>query len=169
MTFHVAYEPGALVNAGHSFDLSYDYESLVIEISQVLAEAEGARFVLGGFGRDPWPLSVDYDMSVFLEQLPDLLENLESRDVFRLDMYSQGTEAKLEFLPGDDDVTITCTSRTSWVPEPSTEHIDRDTLLRMLHELAAGFAHAARTVDPALATVEPFEEWLDKSSPDETH
>jgi hypothetical protein len=131
MAFDVAYDSGILENTGRSFDLSC--ESLVIELCEVLAEADGARFTLGGFGREPWPVSVDYDMSVFLEQLPDLLENLDSGDVFRLDMYAQGTEAMLEFLPGgegDDQVTITCSSRTAWIP------------------------------DPALATVKPFDRWL---------
>jgi hypothetical protein len=111
-------------------------------------------------GREPWPVSVDYDMSVFLEQLPDLFENLESGDVFRLDMYAQGTEAKLEFSPDGDELTITCSSRTAWVPDPDTERIGRDALLEMLRKLAADFALGVRTVDPALATVELFDLWL---------
>lgn len=160
MAFYVAYDSGVLENTGRSFDLSYDYESLVIELCEVLAEADGARFTLSGFGREPWPVSVDYDMSVFLEQLPDLLENLESGDVFRLDMYSQGTEAKLEFSPDGEEVTITCSSRTAWVPNPDTERIEARALLRMLRRLAADFALSARTADPALATVEPFDRWL---------
>jgi hypothetical protein len=160
MAFYVAYDSGVLENTGRSFDLSYDYESLVIELCEVLAEADGARFTLSGFGREPWPVSVDYDMSVFLEQLPDLLENLESGDVFRLDMYAQGTEAKLEFSPGGEDVTITCSSRTAWVPDPDTERIGESALLQMLRRLAADFALSARTADPALATVEPFDRWL---------
>ena len=160
MAFRVAYDSGALENTGRSFDLTYDYESLVIELCQVLAEAEGARFTLSGFGREPWPMSVDYDMSVLLEQLPDLLENLESGDLFRLDMYSQGTEAKLEFSPNGDDLTITCSSRTAWVPDPATERIGYGPLLQMLRKLAADFALGARTVDPTLAAIEPFDQWL---------
>jgi hypothetical protein len=105
-------------------------------------------------------MSVDYDMSVFLEQLPDLLDNLESGDLFRLDMYSQGTEAELEFSPDGDELTITCSSRTTWVPDPATERIGLGPLLQMLRKLAADFALGARTADPALAAIEPFEQWL---------
>lgn len=160
MAFHVAYESGVLRHTEHSLDLTYDYESLVIEVCDVLGEAENGRFTLSGFGRASWPVSVDYDMSVFLEQLPDLLESLGSGGVFPLDMYAQGTEATLEFAPDGDHVTITCSSRTAWVPDPDTEHVDRGVLLGMLRELAMGFALAARTVDPALAAVRPFDQWL---------
>ncbi|GAA4688969.1 hypothetical protein APR04_002977 [Promicromonospora umidemergens] len=160
MAFRVAYESGDLGNSGHSFDLTYDYESLVMELCQVLAKTEGARFILSGFGREPWPMSVDYDMSVFLEQLPDLLENLESGDLFGLDMYSQGTETELEFSPDGDELTIRCSSRTAWVPDPATERLGHGPLLQMLRKLAADFALGARTVDPALAAIEPFEQWL---------
>ncbi|MDR7380936.1 hypothetical protein J2S48_000451 [Promicromonospora iranensis] len=33
MAFRVAYESSGLGNSGHSFDLTYDYECLVIELS----------------------------------------------------------------------------------------------------------------------------------------
>lgn len=160
MAFHVAYDSGELKSTGLALDLTYDYESLVMEVCTALAEAPGGRFTLSGFGRDPWPVSVDYDMSVFVEQLPDLLKNLESGDLFRLDMYAQGIESMFEFSPDGDQVTITCSSRTGWGPDPGTERADRRLLLETLRRLAVDFALAARTVDPALAAVQPFDRWL---------
>ena len=159
MGFLVAFEPGAASGEPAEINYDYDYESIVMEVCEALGERHDAKFTLSGFGRDPWPVDVPYDMSVFVEQLPDLLENLRTGDLFRLDMYSQGIEAKLEFVPNADDVAITCTSRTSWSPEPSTEHIGLTQLLDMLDALATVFARAALEVGPGLAAQEPFATW----------
>lgn len=74
--------------------------------------SDKSRFVVSGFGQEKWPVSVDTDLPIFLEQLPDLLKSIESRKNFRLDFYEQGVERYLSFILSDAEYSISCISFT---------------------------------------------------------
>lgn len=147
-------------------DLSGDYESDVMEVCSLLAEASAGEFTLAGFGREPWPLDVAYDMSAFMEQFPGLLASMKAGTSFDVDLYSQGIEASLTFETAGTQVLIHCTSRTNWKPNPETERIDRSELVRMLETLARDVATALQSIAPQLAGGDPFVRWLRWGSDD---
>ena len=138
-----------------------DYETLVMEACGVLADAGGARFHVGGFGCDEWPLDIGYDLSAFMEQFPSLLGGVREFREVEVELYSQGIERTLIFRPGGDFVNIYCESRTSWTPDPKRERIAQSELVAMLSKLAKDFAQGLREANSDLSTAAPFDRWLE--------
>ncbi|MFD7428352.1 hypothetical protein ACFV6Z_15030 [Streptomyces sp. NPDC059818] len=135
-----------------------DYQYLVIEGCSSLSETD-CRFAIGGFGQDDWKFDIEYDMSSFLEGLPELLAALESGRVVAIDLYPQGVERVLTFTPQGDVVSVECTSRTSWTPDPRMECHDLAELLRMARKLATDFSKAVSAAAPEIGRLEPFTSW----------
>lgn len=135
-----------------------DYDVLVMHACDLLSRTD-ARFHIGGFGSDDWHLDIRYDLSVFMEQLPDLAQAIAERSEHELNLYSQGVERSLIFHPGADSVQIRCISGTSWVPEPDVEVISFPDLTSMLTRLAVDFVESLKIVDARLAGVNPFDRW----------
>lgn len=136
-----------------------DYFSVIVKTCSVLAEVEGAEFVMSGFGRARWPLDVAYDMSTFLEATPDLAEALTRLRDTEIDLYSQGVECRLEFRPSRDEVLVRCTPATAWTPDPEVELVSRVDLLEMVRRLQHDVAHGLWLVDQQLAAIPPFDDW----------
>lgn len=139
-------------------DSDLDYDSLVMEACQVLAETD-CVFALRGFGADDWPVDIAYDLSTLVEQLPDLLDDLHAYRVGEIDLYGQGVERTLSFHSSGSEVKITCTSRTTWAPDPAVESIDRDQLQAMIARLLFAFSTSLKVVGSPLADVTPFPTW----------
>ena len=135
-----------------------DYEYLAMRACGVLAETD-ASFRIGGFGQDDWRFDLGYDMSAFMEELPHLVDALRSGDEVEIDLYPQGVERGLTFLPAGADVRVRCVSRTSWVPRPDIEIHSADALLTMCAHLATDFATALEATAPSLARLSPFNAW----------
>ncbi len=66
--------------------------SVLMDICAILAEAPDIRFVIRGFDTQPWRPTVRSDLSVVLEQLPDVLPSLEAATACDLDFYEQGLQ-----------------------------------------------------------------------------
>lgn len=137
---------------------SNDYQYLVIEGCASLSGTD-CRFVIGGFGQDDWRYDIEYDMSSFLEGLPELLAALDSGRAVTMDLYPQGVERGLTFTPQGDGVSVECTSRTSWTPDPRSEYHDLAELLRMTRKLAKDFSEAVSAAAPEIGRLEPFTSW----------
>jgi hypothetical protein len=135
-----------------------DYQYLVIEGCSSLSETD-CRFMIGGFGQDDWRFDIEYDMSSFLEGLPELLAALDSGRSVTLDLYPQGVERALTFTPQGDAVSIECTSRTSWAPDPRVERHSLAGLLEMARKLAIDFSEAVSAAAPEIGRLEPFTSW----------
>lgn len=136
-----------------------DYESLVMAACGLLGDTD-CRFHIQGFGSLEWPVDVTYDLSAFMEQLPDLLARIRLRSRAELDMYSQGIERTLEFIPKGELVEIHCLSRTNWAPNPSIEIMERKALEEMLSGLAVDFAISLATIGSPIAQAQPFSSWV---------
>ncbi|GAA2887671.1 hypothetical protein [Nonomuraea rubra] len=147
------------VDSQEPFGDDGDYEYLVMVGSRLLAAAD-YRFTLGGFGSDDWNLDVEYDMSSFIEGLPDLLADLRTKGAGEIDLYAQGVERVLKFSRVQDTVAIACISRTDWTPNPPIEYCDYVELEVMLKRLATNFAHALHRLSSLIARLEPFSKWL---------
>lgn len=134
------------------------YEYLVIEACNILDETD-CSFHIGGFGRSDWGLDVGYDMSAFVEQLPDLLAGVRERRFVEVDLYPPGVERTLEFHPDGNAVNVRCLSRTHWIPDPVVETIGLAELEQMLVDVACNFAKALTASGSAIARIAPFDDW----------
>lgn len=132
-----------------------DYEYLTVYACSLLAETD-CKFLIGGFGQDDWSFDISYDMSSFVEELPNLLKGLRERREVVIYLYSQGVERILTFTPHDEIVKIRCVSQTDWVPSPSEENVSRGELLRMAQALARDFRESLNDIAPTVARMEPI-------------
>ncbi|WP_148046363.1 hypothetical protein [Halostreptopolyspora alba] len=139
------------------FEYGDDYEQRVMLACDLLAETD-CDFRVRGFGVC-WPVDVGYDLSTFLEGLPELLADLRSGREGVCDFYAQGTERVLRFFPEGAWVRITCESRTAWAPDAGTERVGRGELERMLVETAVAFGRSVGNMGLSMAGEEPFASW----------
>ncbi len=136
-----------------------DYSTSVMRACEDLSARTTCRFVLGGFGKADWALDLGYDLSTFVEELPDLASAVRAAEEFELNLYGQGIEQILRFQPDGARVVITCVSGTNWIPDPATETIAVQALDAMLTQLAKDFATALHHADSALSDRAPFAGW----------
>ncbi|WP_042371018.1 hypothetical protein [Streptacidiphilus neutrinimicus] len=142
-----------------------DYDYLAMRACTDLAQTDTA-FHIGGFGTQDWGFDISYDMSSFVESLPELVEALHGRKEFELDLYPQGVERTLTFrFPSPDTVEIDCASRTSWVPNPPTETTSRTQLLALCHALQQDLAASLAAIGSDVAQLPPFSTWQPGGSP----
>jgi hypothetical protein len=138
--------------------LEDDFDSVVMTLCLVLGETDAA-FRIGGFGEPNWPVDVRYDLSTFVEQLPEALASLSSGSETEIDLYGQGIERTLRFCPEGDVVRITCDSRTLWRPNPEVEVVPQGQLVVMFTLIATEFAESLRMVWPRYLAYPPFKDW----------
>ncbi|MHB9861852.1 hypothetical protein [Streptomyces sp. YIM S03343] len=150
--------PTSDVPVTHDLELAEDYESLVMDACELLAETD-CRFHVAGFGQDPWPVDVSYDLSSVIEQLPQACTALRRKERARIDLYGQGIERVIAFDPVAEQITMTCTTQTSWLPDPATETASLSDAEDMLAALAHGFRRALDRACPDIAAREPFARW----------
>jgi hypothetical protein len=132
-----------------------DYSSRVILACDYL-ELRGYTFA--GFGREAWPVTVGYDPSTILEDMPSQLSALENDKPVKIDMYAPGTEVEIDAVPTGDDVVLKCTAAL-WDPEPDTIVVSRVDFARTIQQMLADFSTALRDVNSSLADIEPFLGW----------
>ncbi|GAB2830168.1 hypothetical protein [Streptomyces daliensis] len=150
--------PSEQLSLTPDFDLTSDYEVLVMDVCELLSETD-CRFVMGGFGQDPWPVDVSYDLSSVMEQLPTAISDLRRRGEAVIDLYGQGVQRRLTFAPTGDLVNIRCSSDTRWQPDPAAEQVSYEEALRLLEGLKKDFRAAVERTSPTVAAAGPFAEW----------
>jgi hypothetical protein len=90
---------------------------LAIEGARALDDA-GCTFTVSGFGQERWPVSMAYDGSSVVEQLPQAINGLKMGQEVEIDFYGPGLERCITFSPHEDDVSVGCSSRLDWQPGP---------------------------------------------------
>jgi len=128
---------------------------------RALAATGGISFLVGGFGQDRWPVDVETDLAVALEQLPGVLVGLRKEsEPFQLNFYEQGIERYLTGTRHGDAVTFECMSMSlRWTADPSVETVPLAEAETMFHELRERYSAAIERVCPWLAHVPAFNEW----------
>lgn len=163
MGFFVSFSPGSPLPGDSPLSepptRDDDYFTLIVKSCSLLAEVEGAEFVLSGFGRPRWPVDVAYDLAAFLEAVPGLVLAITDSRPAAVDLYSQGIECVLEFHPAGDDVNIRCTSASGWEPSPATEVMARVDLLGMLRQFEHDVARGLAMIDSNIVRLDPVAEW----------
>ena len=126
-----------------------DTRSVIADLCRLLTSLGGTRFVVLGFGLDPWPTTIDPDLAVVLEQLPEVVAALRRREPARLDFYEQGIERSLWFSPDRDtsSVTIVCTDLNG-VPHADQVVMPHEDVVSMLWQLGSSFLKIASRLCP---------------------
>ncbi len=102
-----------------------------------------------------WPVNVEVDFPILLEQLSEIIGALEDEAECELDFYERGVERLLTFVPRGTVYVVHCKSLTSWVPVPSVEEIDQARLKAMLEAVRDNFMATRSSVAPEL-TAHPW-------------
>lgn len=127
------------------YDMDLDnITSILFDVCEFLEDF--GKFKVSGFGQKSWPVTIGTDFAVFLEQLPELIQAVSSGMPAEIDFYEQGIERVLTLSPKLETYIISCSSRTSWQPDPQNEHVDQASLILMLSKVQdefIGFLSAA--------------------------
>lgn len=128
---------------------------------RALARTASVSFHVGGFGQDPWPVDVETDLAVALEQLPGVLDGLRKEgEPFQLNFYEQGIERYLTGMRHGDEVRFECMSMSlRWSADPSVEIVGLAEAEIMFRSLRDRYVVGVERVCPWLAHVPAFERW----------
>lgn len=137
-----------------------DVRSILMDACRAIGRT--GKFVVSGFGQDVWPVDVETDLPVFLEQLPTGLRAVHEGLPADIDFYEQGIERSVTLQPADGGKYVaTCTSRTGWQPSPMVEEIAREELEEMLSAARDAFVHTLAEMAPDLARHPWIRQWLE--------
>ncbi|MFF2330074.1 MULTISPECIES: hypothetical protein [unclassified Streptomyces] len=150
--------PAGRLRPTPDLEIADDYESLVMEVCKILSETD-CHFLISGFGQDDWPVDISYDLSSVIEQLPAAIVDLQRGSQAEIDLYGQGVERRLSFIPSGGLVEIRCVSGTKWSPDPEMETASRSDVLELLTGLARDFRIAVQKALPDLVAQSPFATW----------
>ncbi len=142
----LAYSGGEIVccpQATHSYDVEFDDErSVISDCCEVLSASSGLSFLVIAFGEERWPVDMETDLAVILEQLPRVLCALRERRTTPLDFYEQGIERELVFTGDGDIVKIECNSHhPTWKADGASRSMKRTEMIGMLEKLGTDFMH----------------------------
>lgn len=151
----------------HLYEDDVDDERSVIEDAcALLARSSGIRFVVTGFSYEPWPVDIETDLPVVLEQLPEAVTALRDNRNAAIDFYEQGLERVLVLGGQSAAVEIECLSRhTKWQAHPARISIDRKELLAMLVKLGTDFCEILSDACRELAANPWLAEWRRRLEP----
>lgn len=135
-----------------------DVRSILIDVCRAIGGR--GEFVVSGFGQARWPLDVQTDLPVFLEQLPSVLRAVNEGVAAEIDFYEQGLERSIVLAPAKGGYIAKCVSRTGWQPSPAVEELGRDELEEMLLMTREGFMRAFTGMAPELARHQWIRQWL---------
>ncbi|MFY2562005.1 hypothetical protein ACN469_30705 [Corallococcus terminator] len=129
-----------------------DVRSILADVCTALAETGTVDFVVSGFGQEHWPVDVQTDLVVFLEQLSEALTSIDAEAPFILDFYEQGLERSLHFEFQSHHYLARCESHTEWRPAPMVESIGKDSLQEMLGGIRRSFVRMLERLAPHVAS-----------------
>ena len=135
-----------------------DVRSILMDVCRAIGPR--SEFIVTGFGQDVWPVDVETDLPVFLEQLPSALRAVNEGMTADIDFYEQGIERTIVLEPACGRYLATCTSRTSWQPNPMIEEIASEKLEEMLLVAREAFMRALAEMAPELARHPWILQWL---------
>jgi len=137
----------------------HDVNAIIMDLCIALGETHAFEFRVSGFGDDRWPVDVATDLATVLRQLPGALAACAKGDPFELDLFEQGIERRLEFVPQRGSYEVRCSSRTDWNPEPEVEQIKAESVLAMLHALKSMFCQVCEKLLPETSAHPWFQQY----------
>jgi hypothetical protein len=154
--------PGLEVELGQALSRYDELVHVLTAQCRAVAATGRVSFHVEGFGQVPWPVDVENDLAVVLEQLPTVVSKLRGGDqVFFLNFYEQGIERYLTGTKYGEKVTLECMSLSlQWSPEPSLEMLQLAEVDRMLIELFDVYIATVERVCPWLSEAPVFVRWM---------
>lgn len=146
-----------------------DVIEILFELCKRLEESNIVRFRVEGFGNSSWPVDVQTDFEIVLEQLPNLLKFLDTSEsgTSYLEFYEQGIERQLVFTKIGDLIKINCHQMVvydgdyvdSWGQDIEEEPIQLKSLKLMICNLVRSFTSIANELCPTWTSHELFQKW----------
>jgi hypothetical protein len=152
--------PGASDSCRH-YDPELDnLSSLLSDICERL-EIAGVVFWACLCSEEPWPVDVQIDLVIVLEQLAAVVESIGRGEAVELRFYEQGIEQVVAFSPASiAQVAIECRHLLADPAGPSRRVVLRQSeLFRQLTALAEAFLLAAEVSSPDVVCHPWFEQW----------
>lgn len=128
---------------------------------RAIAATNAYRFHVSGFGQERWPVDVETDLAIVIEQLPSVLMGLATEGAtLELNFYEQGIERYITGVKRGQMVIFECASSSlNWGPEPSTELAPLAEAEQMFRALRDKYISAVDSICPRLANVRAFRRW----------
>jgi hypothetical protein len=127
---------------------------------RVLAGHSGVAFHVAGFGQERWPVDVETDLAVALEQLPEFLSRLHKRaDPLQLNFYEQGLERYVRCVHERDTLRLECVSMSAWQPSPAVEVLGVTEAKRIFRTLHETYTSTVAAVCPWLSELPAYVRW----------
>jgi hypothetical protein len=149
-----------------------DVREILFFLCNGLEESNLVRFQVEGFGDSPWPVDIEADFEIVLEQLPQLLKFLDTTasSTADLDFYEQGIERQLVFTKTGDLIKINCQPlpvanrlneppQDDWGQDIEEVPIESASLKNMICNLIRNFVLIANELYPEWTDHELFQEW----------
>ena len=93
-----------------------DVRSILMDVCRAIGQR--GEFVVSGFGQNSWPVDVQTDLPVFLEQLPSALLAVSKCAMAEIDFYEQGVERSIALAPADGRYIATLHVRAGLAGKP---------------------------------------------------
>ena len=110
------------------------------------------------FGDEAWPVDVGTDLCTLVEQLPQVARSLEG--AFSIDLFEQGIERTLAFVPIDGDAyQVRCSRLVSPAEVLGTLRVSAAEVQASLRRLTTRFVAMAEVVGPELVRDPAYQAW----------
>lgn len=152
-------------NEEKSYDCELDDEtSVIFDICDFFEGTGEIKFIVSGFGEDDWKVDCRFDLPGIIEVLPGIINKISQGEYsFKLDFYEQGVEREIIFEENGSDVSLTCLSRTSWIPTPSNIEMKKEDVEKIFKSLYDTFISYSTELCHSLINSPLLSEWLNLS------
>jgi len=127
------------------YDDKYDNEiSVLTEICGELSKNKFNQFKIKAFSTEFWPVDIETDLVVFLEQLPICIKEIKLGHDCSIDLYEQGISREILFKFNHGNYNCYGQSHDgAWTPSYA-ENISQSDLLKMLSDFLDHFLSALK-------------------------
>lgn len=142
-----------------SADGDDDVRSILARVCEACAQT--ARFSVSFAGED-WPVDVETDLLVFLEQLPSVLGAARSRRDFSVDFYEQGLERRLKFEFVTSNYQVCCVPLGNGIAPSATVIITAEYTELLLDQVLQRFIMLLSDFSPNVVYHPSIQFWLEE-------
>ncbi|WP_157903136.1 hypothetical protein [Cupriavidus malaysiensis] len=141
-----------------------DVRSILWDVCQAIGQR--GEFLVSGFGQDHWPVDVQTDLPVFLEQLPSAIMAVSEGMPTEIEFYEQGIERSITLMLEGGVYVAACKSSmsTCWQTNSISEEVDREELKEMLLAVREVFMRFFADTAPGLVKHPWIQQWLKGTS-----
>ncbi|MGK4009209.1 hypothetical protein WMF31_41910 [Sorangium sp. So ce1036] len=137
-----------------------DVRSIIHDVCSVIHDIPGVEFRVAICSDELWPVTVDTDLCVVMEQLPDVIRGIKAGALAKLDFYEQGIEQSVAFRVDGSIVVVECRRLVDPDRHPKgVTVVPVAYVLSSLCGLATEFVRVGRFVCPVATSHPWFVDW----------